>query len=67
MLKVNGKNIRGPSSQKFLDTEPDLECLGTQPTPKNLWKIWKADAKERMRRKRLPEKRLGQRKEETTC
>jgi len=40
-----------PFQQEKLDTEPDLECLGTQPTPKNLWKIWKAAGKDRIRRK----------------
>jgi hypothetical protein len=54
-----------PFHHEKLDTELDLECLLTQPTPKNLWKIWKAGGKERMRRKRLPEKKLRRRSEKT--
>ena len=55
-----------PFQHEKRDTELDLECLGTQPTPKNLWKIWKAVGQDRIRRKRLPEKRLRRRTDETS-
>ena len=54
-----------PFQHEKRDTEPDLECLGTQPTPNNLWKIWKAAGQDRNRRKRLPEKKLRRSSEKT--
>jgi len=54
--------IAGPSGKKGRGTEADTECLETRPTAKNSWKIRKAVGKERIRRKRLPEKILGRRK-----
>ena len=39
-----------PFGQQSRDTESDLESLGTQPTQKNLWKIWKAVGGRKRRR-----------------
>jgi len=35
------------------DTESDTECLGTRPTAKDLWKIWKVAGQQKSSRKSL--------------
>jgi len=52
-----------PYRQEKDDTESDLECRRTEPTPKDLWKTWKAASEEKMTRKRLLEKKLRRRSE----